>query len=163
MMIRQVTKINWAYIGDAVPSFITLAFIPFSFSCAYGLIALVGHILFSTFSFANKSAFSGLFAYIIVNGAIYIVVKVSGETITPEKYELKEYWSWRPPGDKPWIIRAVVRCIDWARYKKDRDTSFSLNSRDDAMSTEQYRSDTSKDGQMPRISTLDPEPMRRMY
>jgi AGZA family xanthine/uracil permease-like MFS transporter len=39
MMIRQVTKINWAYIGDAIPSFVTLVFIPFSYSCAYGLIA----------------------------------------------------------------------------------------------------------------------------
>ncbi|KAH6840980.1 permease family-domain-containing protein [Chaetomium sp. MPI-CAGE-AT-0009] len=143
MMIRQVTKINWAYVGDAIPSFITLAFIPFSFSCAYGLLG-------------------GLFAYIVINGAIYIVVKVSGDTITPANYELKEYWSWRPPGEKPWIARAVIRCIDWARYRKDRDASFSLNSRDDAMSTEQNRSDTtSKSDHMARITT--PEPMRRMY
>ncbi|EMR72476.1 putative inner membrane protein yieg protein [Eutypa lata UCREL1] len=39
LMIRQVCNINWQYIGDAVPSFITLAFIPFSYSVAYGLIA----------------------------------------------------------------------------------------------------------------------------
>lgn len=39
MMIRQVTKINWSYIGDAVPSFVTMVFIPFSYSCAYGLLA----------------------------------------------------------------------------------------------------------------------------
>lgn len=39
MMVRQVTHINWAYIGDAVPSMVTLAFIPFSYSVAYGLIA----------------------------------------------------------------------------------------------------------------------------
>ncbi|EAQ86043.1 hypothetical protein CHGG_07296 [Chaetomium globosum CBS 148.51] len=142
MMIRQVTKINWAYVGDAIPSFITLAFIPFSFSVAYGLIA-------------------GIFAYVIINGAIHIVVKVSGDTITPQNYDLKEYWSWRPPGDKPWMARAIVRCIDWARYKKDRDASLSLNSRDDAMSTEQYRSDTSKSDHIQRIST--PEPMRRMF
>lgn len=38
-MIRQVTRINWGYIGDALPSFITLTFIPFSYSVAYGLIA----------------------------------------------------------------------------------------------------------------------------
>jgi AGZA family xanthine/uracil permease-like MFS transporter len=38
-MIRQVTRINWNYIGDAVPSFVTLTFIPFSYSVAYGLIA----------------------------------------------------------------------------------------------------------------------------
>ncbi len=39
MMIRQVTRINWSYIGDAIPSFVTLAMIPFSYSCAYGLIS----------------------------------------------------------------------------------------------------------------------------
>ena len=39
MMMRQVISINWKYIGDAVPAFVTLVFIPFSYSIAYGLIA----------------------------------------------------------------------------------------------------------------------------
>jgi adenine/guanine/hypoxanthine permease len=39
MMMRQVTAINWRYIGDAVPAFVTLLFMPFSYSVAYGLIA----------------------------------------------------------------------------------------------------------------------------
>jgi adenine/guanine/hypoxanthine permease len=39
MMMRQVVSINWMYIGDAVPAFVTLMFIPFSYSIAYGLIA----------------------------------------------------------------------------------------------------------------------------
>lgn len=38
-MIRQVTAVNWRYAGDAIPSFVTIAFIPFSYSVAYGLIA----------------------------------------------------------------------------------------------------------------------------
>lgn len=38
MMIRQVTQVNWRYIGDALPSFIVMTFIPFSYSVAYGLI-----------------------------------------------------------------------------------------------------------------------------
>ena len=38
-MIRQVATINWAYIGDAVPSFVTLALIPITYSVAHGLIA----------------------------------------------------------------------------------------------------------------------------
>ena len=40
-MMRQVVNINWRYIGDAVPAFVTLMFIPFSYSAAYGLIACV--------------------------------------------------------------------------------------------------------------------------
>ena len=39
MMIRQITQINWHYIGDVLPSVVVMAFIPFSYSVAYGLIA----------------------------------------------------------------------------------------------------------------------------
>lgn len=39
MMIRQVVNVNWQYIGDAVPAFVTIMFIPFGYSTAYGLIA----------------------------------------------------------------------------------------------------------------------------
>ena len=39
MMMRQVISVNWKYIGDAVPAFVTMAFIPFSYSIAYGLLA----------------------------------------------------------------------------------------------------------------------------
>lgn len=40
-MIRQITCVNWSYIGDAIPSFVTLAFIPFTYSVAYGLLSYV--------------------------------------------------------------------------------------------------------------------------
>jgi adenine/guanine/hypoxanthine permease len=39
MMMRQIVFVNWRYIGDAVPAFVTLMFMPFSYSVAYGLIA----------------------------------------------------------------------------------------------------------------------------
>ena len=39
LMMRQVAVINWKYIGDAVPAFVTILFMPFSYSVAYGLIA----------------------------------------------------------------------------------------------------------------------------
>lgn len=38
-MMRQVHAINWRYIGDTVPAFVTLMFMPFSYSIAYGLLA----------------------------------------------------------------------------------------------------------------------------
>lgn len=38
-MIRSLVEINWAYAGDALPAAVTLFFIPFSYSVAYGLIA----------------------------------------------------------------------------------------------------------------------------
>jgi adenine/guanine/hypoxanthine permease len=39
MMTRSIVDINWRYVGDAIPAFITFVFMPFSFSVAYGLIA----------------------------------------------------------------------------------------------------------------------------
>jgi AGZA family xanthine/uracil permease-like MFS transporter len=41
MMARAVVDINWRYIGDSVPAFLTLAIIPFTYSIAYGLITYV--------------------------------------------------------------------------------------------------------------------------
>ncbi len=39
MMTAAVTEINWKYIGDAVPAFVTIALMPFTYSIADGLIA----------------------------------------------------------------------------------------------------------------------------
>ncbi|KAI8958549.1 permease family-domain-containing protein [Daldinia sp. FL1419] len=75
LMIRQVININWAYIGDAVPSFVTLAFMPFSFSVAYGLIA-------------------GMMVYIVLNSMIFFVVWASRGRITPSNWHEKEVYNW---------------------------------------------------------------------
>ncbi|TGJ83411.1 hypothetical protein E0Z10_g5353 [Xylaria hypoxylon] len=74
LMIRQVTNINWQYIGDAVPSFVTLAFMPFSYSVAYGLIA-------------------GMMVYIVLNTMIWIVVKFTSGRVTPANWQEKEVYS----------------------------------------------------------------------
>ncbi|KAM5356408.1 hypothetical protein ACJ41O_003054 [Fusarium nematophilum] len=88
MMIRQITQINWRYIGDVLPSFIVMTFIPFSYSLAYGLIA-------------------GVLVYTVLNGLIGIVVWASRGTLEPREYDLKEYWTWKGVGRPPWFIRAV--------------------------------------------------------
>ncbi|PNP51492.1 hypothetical protein THARTR1_07932 [Trichoderma harzianum] len=90
MMIRQITQVNWRYIGDALPSFVVMTFIPFSYSVAYGLIA-------------------GLFVYTTLNGLIGLVVFLSGNRIEPREYDLKEYWTWRGSGRAPWFVRAMRR------------------------------------------------------
>ncbi|KAI0876594.1 xanthine/uracil permease family protein-like protein [Hypoxylon argillaceum] len=74
LMIRQVTNINWQYIGDAVPSFVTLAFMPFSYSVAYGLIA-------------------GMMVYVVLNTMIWIVVKLTNGRVTPSNWQEKEVYS----------------------------------------------------------------------
>ncbi|KAH6994873.1 permease family-domain-containing protein [Ilyonectria destructans] len=90
MMIRQVTQINWRYIGDILPSFVVMTFIPFSYSVAYGLIA-------------------GVFVYAVLNGLIGLVVFISGGYLEPREYDLKEYWTWKGSGRAPWFVRAMRR------------------------------------------------------
>ena len=41
LMMENVTKINWDYLGDAVPAFVGLALIPFTYNIAYGIIAAI--------------------------------------------------------------------------------------------------------------------------
>ncbi|KAJ4013827.1 hypothetical protein NW766_006068 [Fusarium irregulare] len=88
MMIRQITQVNWRYIGDVLPSFVVMTFIPFSYSVAYGLIA-------------------GVFVYAVLNGLIGLVVFVSRGYIEPREYDLKEYWTWKGSGRAPWFVRAM--------------------------------------------------------
>ncbi|TID20329.1 hypothetical protein E2P81_ATG07630 [Venturia nashicola] len=86
MMMRQVTLINWRYIGDAVPAFVTLLFMPFSYSIAYGLIA-------------------GILCYVVLNTMIYLTRVLSMGYLVPEDEDHKEYWTWKPAGAAPWFIR----------------------------------------------------------
>ncbi|KAH6603311.1 mfs transporter [Trichoderma cornu-damae] len=88
MMIRQITQVNWRYIGDVLPSFVVMTFIPFSYSVAYGLIA-------------------GLFVYTTLNTLVGLVVFLSNHRIEPREYDLKEYWTWKGSGRAPWFVRAM--------------------------------------------------------
>ncbi|KAF5630142.1 major facilitator superfamily transporter [Fusarium sp. NRRL 52700] len=87
MMARQITEINWRYIGDTLPSFVVIAFVPFSYSVAYGIIA-------------------GMFLYTALNLMISLTVRISGGRLEPDNYDMKEYWTWKAPGRKPWFVRA---------------------------------------------------------
>ncbi|KAH6655001.1 xanthine/uracil permease family protein-like protein [Truncatella angustata] len=90
MMIRQVCNINWKYIGDSVPSFVTLVYMPMSYSVAYGMIA-------------------GMFIYVTLNTMIWTVVHFSNGKITPTNYEDKIVYSWAMgKRDMPQWMRRIV-------------------------------------------------------
>ncbi|KAJ9195354.1 hypothetical protein DTO164E3_6890 [Paecilomyces variotii] len=95
MMTKAAPEINWLYLGDAVPAFVTLAVMPFTYSIAYGLI-------------------SGIVTYVILNTFTWLVDKVSGGRITPANRHLKDPWTYKIPGGilPAWIVRL-------ARGKKD--------------------------------------------
>lgn len=88
MMTVSVTEINWRYLGDAVPAFITIALMPFSYSIADGLIA-------------------GVCVYIVLNTTVWIIEKVSGGRIVPYNKDMKEPWTYKIPGGvlPPWMAR----------------------------------------------------------
>lgn len=118
-MIRQVVAVNWGYIGDALPSFVTICFIPFSYSVAYGLIALVFYYLRRSPSGAELTSpfYRGIFVYTVINSLIWIVMFVSGGELEPWEYNRKEYWTWKPAGRKPWLFRVFTKGQYWAEER----------------------------------------------
>jgi len=59
--------------------------------------------------------------YTILNSLIWLVIFVSGGRIEPREYDLKEYWTWRPAGEKPWLIRTFTKGRVWENRRKSRD------------------------------------------
>ncbi|RKF55566.1 putative xanthine/uracil permease [Golovinomyces cichoracearum] len=101
MMMIQITEVNWAYIGDALPAFITIVAMPFTYSVAYGLIA-------------------GLLCYTVLNGMIYMVKKLTGGRIEPSNIDDSECWVSKAGANPPWFIRAMCKKI-WGPSKLDDD------------------------------------------
>jgi AGZA family xanthine/uracil permease-like MFS transporter len=96
LMCRAAKDINWFYLGDAIPAFITIAVMPFTYSIAYGLIG-------------------GIMSYICINTIVYILEKVSGGRIVPENKHLKDHWTYKIPGGflPPWIQRLAKGKMPW--------------------------------------------------
>ncbi|TGO10190.1 hypothetical protein BTUL_0142g00290 [Botrytis tulipae] len=89
MMCKAAKDINWKYWGDALPAFITLAVMPFTYSIAYGLIA-------------------GIVSYMIINTTTWVLEKISGGRIVPYDKEFKEPWTYKIKGGilPAWLVRA---------------------------------------------------------
>ncbi|KAI1394851.1 permease family-domain-containing protein [Hypoxylon fuscum] len=88
MMMKAVTEINWSYLGDAIPAFVTIAVMPFTYSIADGLIA-------------------GICLYITLNTLVWLIEVASGGRIVPPNKAEKDHWTWRVPGGvlPPWMKR----------------------------------------------------------
>jgi len=87
LMIRNVREINWDYIGDAVPAFLTIIIIPLTYNIAYGVIA-------------------GVISFTLLNGIAWALRKVSGDRIVPPNYDEAEQWVIPPGGMVPvWMLK----------------------------------------------------------
>ncbi|KAJ4367407.1 hypothetical protein N0V83_006989 [Neocucurbitaria cava] len=102
LMMRQIVTINWRYIGDAVPAFVTVMFIPFGYSAAYGLIA-------------------GLMVYTALNGMIYLTKLVTGGYIVPDDEDHREFWTIKPHGRLPWFITAGQALADRLSHGRNKN------------------------------------------
>ncbi|KAH7130648.1 permease family-domain-containing protein [Dendryphion nanum] len=112
LMMRQIINVNWKYIGDAVPAFVTVMFIPFGYSAAYGLIA-------------------GLLTYATLNGLIYMTKILSRGLIVPDDEDNREYWTAKPQGKLPWFItasQAVASRFGYERNSKHENASIRSSS-----------------------------------
>jgi len=89
LMIRNVRDINWDYVGDAVPAFLTILFIPLSYNIAYGVIV-------------------GVFTYVIINGFVFIMRKISRDRISPPNYDASEPWVIPPGGIIPGWLKYLI-------------------------------------------------------
>ncbi|KAL1596059.1 hypothetical protein SLS59_008048 [Nothophoma quercina] len=109
MMMRGMTAINWNYPGDSIPAFVTLMFMPFSYSIAYGLVA-------------------GIMCYAILNTFTWALGAISGGRLLPPDYDDKEYWSFRSDSarNQPWFIRAIKG--DRRFWRPQDNDSFELQS-----------------------------------
>ncbi|KAJ6120472.1 hypothetical protein N7523_004752 [Penicillium sp. IBT 18751x] len=106
LMAKAAADINWRYPGDAIPAFLTIAIMPFTYSIAYGLIA-------------------GICSYICLNSIAWILEKISGGRIVPPNKEESDPWSWKLPGGffPPWLKRAASGQKDFWRRDEEKAAS----------------------------------------
>ncbi|KAI0886106.1 permease family-domain-containing protein [Annulohypoxylon maeteangense] len=123
MMMQAVTEINWRYIGDAVPAFVTICAMPFTYSIADGLIG-------------------GICLYITLNTTVWVIEKASGGRLVPPNKAEKDHWTWRVPGGilPPWLVRLSTG-------KKDfwRDNSPVIASASDMLDEEEVAKSNAND------------------
>ncbi|KAF4981031.1 hypothetical protein FZEAL_3083 [Fusarium zealandicum] len=103
MMLRAVVDINWRYMGDAIPAFLTISIMPFTYSIADGMIA-------------------GICSYIIIQSLVWAIETLSMGKLTAANKDQKDPWTWRIPGGllPGWVVRLFQGKKDfWRPYADD--------------------------------------------
>ncbi|KAJ7124929.1 permease family-domain-containing protein [Mycena epipterygia] len=124
LMIRNVRDINWDYIGDAVPAFLTLIIIPLSYNIAYGVIA-------------------GILSYLVLNGIPWVITRLTNGRIVPPNLDMSEEWVVPPGGMIPFWIRKLT-----GNVQEDDDTGVPLEVRGHPSNDSDARSEKTDDVSM---------------
>jgi AGZA family xanthine/uracil permease-like MFS transporter len=125
LMCKSAAQINWKYMGDAIPAFLTLATMPFTYSIAYGLIA-------------------GIVSYAIINTLVWVLETVSRGRLTPPGKEDKEFWTYKIEGGilPPWLVRATRGQRDfWVDHDQLAKARQVSEERDESMFKHQHEMD----------------------
>ncbi|KAJ7188487.1 permease family-domain-containing protein [Mycena filopes] len=126
LMMRNVVAVNWDYIGDAVPAFLTIIIIPLTYNIAYGVIA-------------------GIMSYLVLNGIPWIITRLTSGRIVPPSIEMSEEWVIPPGGILPYWLRKLT-----GRVEETEDTGVPLEVRGAGSSNEDTdaRSEKTDDASM---------------
>ncbi|KAI0487666.1 purine transporter [Xylaria cf. heliscus] len=137
MMMPAAVDINWRYLGDAIPAFVTIVVMPFTYSISYGLIA-------------------GILLYIVLNTTVWLLEVASGGRLVPANKAEKDPWSWRIPGGAlpPWMVRAYKGKRDF--WREDVESPSSYHVSESASSSEGVRADEKKRSSSPSIHGQPP-------
>lgn len=54
---------------------------------------------------------------------IWAVMTLSRGGLEPKDYQYKEYWTWKPAGEKPWIVRVFSKRKFWEDERKRQSRS----------------------------------------
>ncbi|KAJ3188709.1 hypothetical protein HDU85_004423 [Gaertneriomyces sp. JEL0708] len=101
--------VNWNYLPDAIPAFLTIALMPLTYSIAYGLIAGIG-------------------SYLIINTVILVLRKASKDKLRPADFEEKEVWG---PKRKEDLYPLWVKHLLANKAKKPDNAIRSVDTHDD--------------------------------
>jgi AGZA family xanthine/uracil permease-like MFS transporter len=106
-MCKAAAEINWRYHGDAIPAFLTIAIMPFTYSIAYGLIA-------------------GILSYVLINATAWLLEKGSVGRVVPPNKDESDPWSYKVPGGffPPWLRRAARGKKDF--WREDEEESVNM-------------------------------------
>jgi AGZA family xanthine/uracil permease-like MFS transporter len=104
--LSSVLEINWFYIGDAVPAFITLIIIPLTYKYIISAFQTPEHPILTSM-YPHSLAYgviAGVMCYILLNGIPLALKKISGGHIAPHDFESAEEWVIPPGGlTPPWM------------------------------------------------------------
>ncbi|KAG6037823.1 hypothetical protein E4U41_004712 [Claviceps citrina] len=131
MMASAVPEINWKYMGDAVPAFLAICLMPFTYSIANGLIG-------------------SIVSYIIINGTVWAIKTVSKGRLVPANMDEQENWTWRVRGGgllPPWLVRlGSGRKEFWKEEEEERMAGEDEAASQRKLSAEERASQTGREG-----------------